>query len=57
MRVHDKTPTEEVQIHQLLAIWAASVRAKHLEGILANHAPDIVFFDVPPPVQARGIDA
>jgi ketosteroid isomerase-like protein len=57
MSVNDKKPTEEAQIRQLIATWAASVRAKHMEGILANHAPDILLFDVPPPVQAREIDA
>jgi ketosteroid isomerase-like protein len=28
-----------------------------MDGILAHHAPDIVVFDVPPPVQSQGIDA
>jgi ketosteroid isomerase-like protein len=28
-----------------------------LDGILANHSPDISMFDVPPPVQSKGIEA
>jgi ketosteroid isomerase-like protein len=28
-----------------------------MEGVLAHHAADIVMFDVPPPVQLKGIDA
>jgi len=33
------------------------VRSKNLPGILANHAPDILMFDVPPPIQSKGIEA
>jgi ketosteroid isomerase-like protein len=32
-------------------------RRHRLLGILKNHSPDIVMFDVPPPFQSRGIDA
>ncbi len=49
--------TDEAQIRQLVEAWAKSVRAKDIDGILAHHAPSILLFDVPPPVQFRGIEA
>jgi ketosteroid isomerase-like protein len=37
--------------------WLAAVRRRDIAGILQNHSPDIVMFDVPPPFQSRGIEA
>jgi uncharacterized protein (TIGR02246 family) len=55
MSVTNKT-TDEAQIRELIETWAKSVRAKDIDGIIANHAPDILLFDVPSLVQSRGID-
>src|ERR1700729_781621 len=50
--------TDEQQIRGLLERWAAAVHDGDLPAVLADHAPDIVMFDVPPPDQGvRGIDA
>ena len=49
---------DEQQIRSLITRWAAAVHAGDLEATLADHAPDIVMFDVPPPENGlRGIDA
>ena len=48
---------DEAAIRSLIERWAAAVHAGDLEGVLADHACDIVMFDVPPPNQLRGIDA
>ena len=46
------------QIRELIERWAAAVHAGDLETVLADHADDIVMFDVPPPYDGvRGIDA
>lgn len=47
----------EAEIAQMLAGWAAAVRAQDLEGAVEGRSADIVMFDVPEPLQARGIDA
>jgi uncharacterized protein (TIGR02246 family) len=47
---------DEQQIRELIAKWAESVRARDIEGVMANHAPDVLLFDVPPPIEWRGID-
>jgi uncharacterized protein (TIGR02246 family) len=45
-------------IHDLIERWAHAVHAGDLGGVLADHAEDIVMFDVPPPhAGVRGIDA
>ena len=40
---------DEQQIRELVLRWADAVHAGDLDGVLADHAPDIVMFDVPPP--------
>jgi uncharacterized protein (TIGR02246 family) len=49
--------TDEAAIREMVQDWARAVRARDLEGILANHSPDMLMFDVPPPLQSKGIDA
>ena len=50
--------TDEQQIRDLIERWATAVHGGDLAIVLADHAPDIVMFDVPPPEQGvRGIDA
>ncbi len=49
---------DEKYISALIERWAKAVHAGDLDGVLADHASDIVMFDVPPPNEGvRGIDA
>jgi uncharacterized protein (TIGR02246 family) len=49
---------DEQQIRTLIERWADAVHAGDLETVLADHADDIVMYDVPPPYEGvRGIDA
>lgn len=49
---------DEAQIRALFERWVGAVRAGDLDGVLADHAADIVMFDVPRPSGGvRGIDA
>ncbi len=51
-------PDDEQLIRTLIERWAAAVHAGELSRVLADHAEDIVMFDVPPPYDGvRGIDA
>lgn len=51
-------PTDEEQIRTLIEQWADAVHTGDLPRVLADHADDIVMFDVPPPYEGvRGIDA
>ena len=49
--------TEESRIRSLLEAWADAVRRHDFPAILAHHEPDMVMFDVPPPLQCKGIEA
>jgi ketosteroid isomerase-like protein len=50
--------SNESEIRELIENWAKAVHAGDMDGVLANHADDIVMFDVPPPEDGvRGIDA
>jgi uncharacterized protein (TIGR02246 family) len=49
---------DDTQIRTLIERWAAAVHGGDMSGVLADHADDIVMFDVPPPYEGvRGIDA
>jgi ketosteroid isomerase-like protein len=48
--------TTESQIRSLIEAWADAVRRHDLPAILARHERDIVMFDVPSPLQSRGME-
>jgi uncharacterized protein (TIGR02246 family) len=49
---------DEQAVRDLVQRWATAVHAGDLDGVLADHADDIVMFDVPPPEEGvRGIAA
>jgi ketosteroid isomerase-like protein len=47
----------EDAIRNLVENWASAVRDRDIGGILSNHAPEILMFDVPQPLQSKDIDA
>jgi uncharacterized protein (TIGR02246 family) len=57
MSASNERTTNEAAIRKLVEDWARAVRAKDLKGILANHSPEILMFDVPPPLESKGIDS
>jgi uncharacterized protein YndB with AHSA1/START domain/ketosteroid isomerase-like protein len=54
MTMTDETAGTEIRV--LLEAWAAAVRRHDMPAIFALHAPDIVMFDLPPPLQANGLE-
>ncbi len=51
-------PDDEQQIRTLIERWAEAAHTGDMDTVLADHADDIVMFDVPPPHDGvRGIDA
>jgi len=48
---------DEAQIKQQVARIAEGIRAKDLEGLRPIYAPDVVSFDVEPPLQPVGVEA
>jgi uncharacterized protein (TIGR02246 family) len=53
---NDRLREDETAIRALIERWAKAVRDEDRAGIRADHDPAILMFDVPPPLQARGLD-
>ena len=51
----DKTK-EEAQIRGLVENWVAAFRVKDLEKLMTLYAPDVLVFDLAPPLQISGTD-
>jgi uncharacterized protein (TIGR02246 family) len=49
--------TDEAVIRELVEDWARAVRAKDFNGILAHHSAEMLMFDVPPPLESKGMEA
>ena len=47
----------EAQIRALLHRWAEATRTGRQDDVLARHAPDVLIYDVLPPLQYEGADA
>jgi uncharacterized protein (TIGR02246 family) len=54
----EQSMNDEKEIRTLIERWAKAVHAGNMDGVLADHADDIMMFDVPPPENGvRGISA
>ena len=48
---------DEAQIRQLVDNWTKALQAKDVDRLMASYAPDILLFDLAPPLQYKGADA
>lgn len=48
---------DHAEIRKLLDAWVAAIRAHDLDAVVKNRGEDIVMFDVPEPLQAKGMEA
>ena len=48
---------DSVVIRELIDNWTNAVRPNDFAGILAHHSADMLMFDVPPPLESKGIEA
>jgi uncharacterized protein (TIGR02246 family) len=55
-KAQNPASTDESEIRALVARWSNAVRDANMTGIGADHDPDILMFDVPPPFLSRGLD-
>jgi uncharacterized protein (TIGR02246 family) len=47
----------ESEIHAVMDHLAATIRAKDVDALMAHYAPDVLTFDLLPPLQYQGADA
>jgi uncharacterized protein (TIGR02246 family) len=57
MLTENSKEIDEAQIRELIHRWLQALRAKDLDGIMSCYAPDILLFDLLPPLQYVGADA
>jgi ketosteroid isomerase-like protein len=57
VKPQETSSTDEMQIKTLIERWAKAVREENRAAIRADHDPNILMFDVPPPFLSRGLDA
>jgi uncharacterized protein (TIGR02246 family) len=55
--MEDAMASTESEIRTLLESWSAAARAKDVDRLMSLYSPDIVYFDVVPPLQFTGSDA
>jgi ketosteroid isomerase-like protein len=48
---------DEAQIRELIDGWAKALRAKDIDGVMSHYAPEILVFDIAPPLLYRGANA
>ena len=51
------TTTNEAEIRGLIDDWVKALRARDIDTLVLNYAPDVVSFDVVNPLQRKGRDA
>lgn len=47
--------TNSKEIRAVVESWVTAIQQKNMEGILQNHNDDILMFDVPVPLQSKGL--
>lgn len=56
-KLQELSSKDEMDIQALIERWAKAVREENRAGIRADHDPEMLMFDVPPPFLSRGLDA
>jgi uncharacterized protein (TIGR02246 family) len=46
----------EGEIRSMVEKWVESVRQKDLDGVMAHYAPNVITFDIVPPLASAGAD-
>ena len=49
--------TDEAQIRQLVENWTASLQAKNVDALMSHYTPDVLFYDLAPPLVHSGARA
>ena len=57
MKNEKNNTTSEAQIRRIIEDRVAAVDEKNIDKLLADHAPDVLSFDVLNPLQNKGVDA
>ncbi len=47
---------ENESVKQILDEWFSDIQNQNLDGVIKNHTDNIVIFDVPKPLQSKGLE-
>jgi ketosteroid isomerase-like protein len=56
MAIEDNKNNDEAEIKRVIEEGVEAIRVKDLDGVMSMYAPDLVSFDVVPPLQYVGAD-
>lgn len=56
MTIEHRTASDEAQIKELLEGRIKAIREKDVEALLSEFAPEVVIFNLAPPLQTKGTD-
>ena len=48
---------EESRLSELTNSWVAALRAKDVDALMSHYEPDVLLYDLAPPLRYRGADA
>jgi uncharacterized protein (TIGR02246 family) len=57
MAAENSKRRDEAQIRELIDRWLKALRTKDLDGIMSCYSPDVLLFDLLPPLRYVGADA
>jgi uncharacterized protein (TIGR02246 family) len=57
MATENSKRTDEAQMRGLIDRWLKALRTKDLDGVMSCYLPDILLFDLLPPLRYSGADA
>ena len=56
MTIGTKNRTDETQIRDLINSWVTALRTKDVDTLMLHYEPDILLYDLAPPLLYRGAD-
>jgi ketosteroid isomerase-like protein len=54
MTIDTSTARDEAQVRECIDGWARALRGKDVDGVMSHYTPDILTFDLAPPLQHVG---
>jgi uncharacterized protein (TIGR02246 family) len=56
MTIMPRPKTDEAEIRAMIAQYAKALHAKDVDAVMVSYAPDVVAFDLAPPLALRGAE-
>jgi uncharacterized protein (TIGR02246 family) len=57
MRTDNTKSTDEMLIGEMIESWITALRARDVDALMSHYAPDVLFYDLSPPLAQNGTEA